>query len=159
MQATPQKQHEWLKRLVGEWVFEAECPSEPGSPPGQFKGNETVRMLGDLWAICEGQSEMPGVGSGRTMMAVGYDPAKERFVGSWIGTMMPNMWVYEGTLDVSGNRLPLSTTGPDCQDPTKTRRYQDVIEFHGDNERTLTSQVQQDDGSWKRVVVARYRRT
>lgn len=158
MKANPQKQHEWLKRLVGEWAYEVESPTGPGQPECKLRGTETVRMLGDLWVICEGRGEMPGGEIGHMMMTVGYDPAKERYVGCWIGSMMSFMWVYEGTLDEGANRLPLNAQGPDFSEPGKVRRYQDIIEIRGPGERTLTSQMQLDDGSWQHFMTATYRR-
>ena len=32
MKTEPQKEHEWLQRLVGEWTYESECSMEPGKP-------------------------------------------------------------------------------------------------------------------------------
>jgi len=32
MKLEPQKEHEWLQRLVGEWTYESECSMEPGKP-------------------------------------------------------------------------------------------------------------------------------
>lgn len=158
MKADPQKQHEWLKRLVGEWDYQVEPLAGPGEPACKLSGNETVRMLGDLWVVCESKGEMPDGGIARMMMTLGYDPAKERYVGTWVGSMMPFMWVYEGSLDRSGDRLPLNAEGPDFTEPGKVRSYQDIIEIKGPGERTLTSEMRMDDGSWKRFMTATYRR-
>jgi hypothetical protein len=62
MNAAPQKEHQWLHKLLGEWTSEAEATMEPGKPPETFKGTESVRSLGDLWILAEGQGEMPGGG-------------------------------------------------------------------------------------------------
>ena len=45
MKAEPQKEHEWLQKLVGEWASEAEATMEPGQPPAKFTGTESVRSL------------------------------------------------------------------------------------------------------------------
>ncbi|TXT39001.1 MAG: ribulose kinase [Planctomycetota bacterium] len=62
MHAEPQKEHQWLQRLVGEWTFEAECSMGPDQPPMKSTGSEVVRSLGGLWTIGEGQGEMPDGG-------------------------------------------------------------------------------------------------
>lgn len=60
MKTEPQKEHQWLQQLVGEWTYESECSMEPGKPPEKCTGSESVRSLGGLWVLCEGRGEMPG---------------------------------------------------------------------------------------------------
>ncbi len=48
MKIEPQKEHQWLQKLVGEWAYESECSMEPGKPPERFAGSERVRSLGGL---------------------------------------------------------------------------------------------------------------
>jgi hypothetical protein len=155
----PTKEHEWLKRFVGEWKMEGQCMMGPDKPAEKSRGTERVRMLGDLWLIGEGEMEMPGgAGVGKTMMTLGFDPAKKKFVGTWVGSMMGQMFVYEGEIDADMRILPLNTTGPSFTDPAKTARYQDVVELHGNDKRLLWSQCQNDDGSWTRFMTATYTR-
>lgn len=85
MKAEPQKEHAWLQKLVGEWMFEGECVMGPEQPPMKSTGVESVRSLGGLWAICEGRGEMPaGSGPSNSIMTLGYDPQKGCFVGSFV---------------------------------------------------------------------------
>jgi len=113
-------------------------------------------MLGGLWAVCDGTGEMPGGGTGYTIMTLGYDPARGRFVGSFIGSMMTHFWLYDGEL--SGNVLTLDAEGPSFTDPTKMAKYQDIIEIISDDHRTLSSQVLGEDGAWTKFMTAHYRR-
>jgi hypothetical protein len=159
MKAEAQKEHAWLQRLVGQWTSEAECVMGPDTPPVTFRGTDSVRSIGDVWVACEGRGEMPGGGSTLTVMTLGYDPAKKRFVGSFIGSMMTHQWVYEGALDPMGNVLTLDTEGPSFTDQGKMAKYQDVIEFKSDDHRTLSSRVLGDDGTWTQFMTAHYRRT
>lgn len=156
MHVEPQKEHQWLQQLVGEWTFEHACAA--AGPPST--GTETVRSLGGIWILCDGRFEMPGAGTGLTLMTLGYDPAKKRFVGTFIGSMMTYLWTYEGTL--AGNVLTLDAEGPGYTPegtPTgKMARYQDVIEITGDGQRTLTSHCLGDDGKWAQFMKAHYRR-
>lgn len=91
MKNEPQKEHEWLQQLVGDWTYECECTMEPGKgkPPEKFKGSERVRTLGGLWLLCEGVGEMPGGGTAATLMTLGYDPGKQKYLGTWVGSMIP----------------------------------------------------------------------
>lgn len=155
----PQKEHQWLQKLVGKWTFESECPGGPDQPPMKTSGSETVRSVGGFWIIGDGQGTMPGGGDAVMQLSLGYDPQKKKFVGTWLGSMMTMLWIYEGSLDESGTVLTLDTTGPNFTDPTKTARYQDVITIKGDNERTLASRSLGDDGKWHQFMLATYRRT
>lgn len=151
----PQKEHQWLQRLVGEWTFENECIAEPGKPPLKSSGTDSVRSLGGIWIVCEGQGDMPGGGISHAIMTLGYDPAKNRFVGSFIASVMSNLWVYEGNL--AGNVLTLDCEGPSFSPQGGMAKYQDIIEFISDDHRTLSSQIYAD-GKWQRFMLAHYRR-
>jgi hypothetical protein len=158
MQAEPQAEHKWLEQLVGEWTSEMEASMGPDQPPMKHTGTETVRSL-TLWVQCEGHSSMPDGSPARTVMTLGYDPARKKFVGSFIGSMMAGQWVYEGTLDPAGKVLTLDTEGPSFADPTKTAKYQDVIEIVSPDHRTLSSRFRAEDGTWHHFMTAHYRRT
>jgi hypothetical protein len=158
MEAQVQKEHEWLQKLVGEWTCESECVMEPGQPPAKFTATETVRSLGGLWVLCEGRGEMPDGGTATTIMTLGYDPDKKRFVGTFVGSMMTHLWVYEGDLDPTGTVLTLHTEGPCFTTPGKLVKFNDVIELKGDGHRTLSSYMLGDDGEWHNFMTANYRR-
>jgi hypothetical protein len=154
----PQKQNKWLEQMVGEWTFESECGAGPDQPPMKTTGSDSVRSLGGMWVLCDGTGEMPGGGTGYTQMTLGYDPAKGKFVGTFIGSMMANLWVYEGELDAAEKVLTLSAVGPNMMEPGKTANYRDVIEFVTPDHRTLSSYAQGDDGSWNHFMTAHYRK-
>lgn len=156
--AEPQKEHQWLQRLVGEWTFEGEAPSGPGEEPQKFTGTEKVRSLGGLWVVAEGRGQMPGGGEGLTILTLGYDPQKGHYVGTWVGSMMTNMWVYKGELDAAGKALSLRTEGPNMMAEGQMAKYEEVIEFKSDDHRTFTSSMLNDDGTSTQMMVANYRR-
>jgi hypothetical protein len=158
MNAVPQAEHQWLQKLVGEWTSEAEM-IDPGTPSETCKGTERVRSLGGLWIVAEGQGEMPGGGPATMMLTLGYDPGTKRFVGTWVGSMMTHLWVYDGVLDATGRVLALHAEGPDMSTEGKTAKYKDVIELVSDDHRVLTSHVLGDDGAWHQFMTAHYRRT
>jgi len=154
----PQEQHRWLQRLVGEWTFEGEASMGPGQPPEKFTGTESVRSLGGLWILAEGQGECPGGGAATTMMTLGYDPQKKRYVGTWIGSMMNHLWVYDGALDAAGRVLTLETEGPNMAAEGKVAKFKDVMELKSDDHRVLTSRAMGEDGAWHTFMTAHYRR-
>jgi hypothetical protein len=158
MKADAQKEHQWLHQLIGEWTSEAHASMEPGKPPETWKGTESVRSLGGLWIVAEGQGEMPGGGLATMMMTLGYDPQTKRFVGTWVGSMMTHLWVYAGALDAAERVLTLEAEGPDMAGAGKIAKYRDVIELKAPDHRVLTSYMLGDDGAWHQFMTAHYRR-
>src|SRR3954452_23175039 len=102
-----------------------EATMEPGKPPEKSTGTESVRSLGGLWIVADGQGEMPGGGAATMVLTLGYDPQKQRFVGTWVGSMMTNLWVYDGTLDAAARVLTLNAEGPSMSGDGRTAKYQD----------------------------------
>lgn len=154
----PQPEHHWLQQMVGEWTCEMECVMGPDQPPQTHRGTDSVRSLGGLWVVCEGRAEMSPGCTGTTIMTLGYDPAKGRYIGSFIGSMMTFMWLYEGGRESGGAVLTLDTEGPSFTDPKVMAKYQDIIEIVSDDHRTLSSQYRGDDGQWQKFMTAHYRR-
>jgi hypothetical protein len=142
---TPTAEHDWLKKFVGNWETHTEMIMGPGQPPIKTQGTESVTMIGELWMT----SQMTGECFGTPMtgiMTVGYDPKKQKYVGTWICTMCDFLTVYEGTR--TDNTLTLLTEGPNPADPTKKVKMKDVCELKGPDERVLKSYLQTDDGTW-----------
>ena len=158
MQAEPRQEHQWLQKLVGEWTYETEASMGPDQPPMKTGGTESVRSLGGLWVMAEGQGEMPDGSAATTVMTLGYDPQQKGYVGTWIGSMMTYLWVYDGTLDADGRVLTLAADGPDMSVEGKMAKYKDVIEFKSDDHRVLTSHMLGEDGTWHQFMTANYRR-
>ncbi|MHB9133769.1 MAG: DUF1579 domain-containing protein [Armatimonadota bacterium] len=154
----PQQEHQWLQKFVGEWTVESEGTMGPDQPTMTWKGTESVRSIGGLWILAEGQGEMPEGGTATTIMTLGYDPQKQRFVGTFMGSMMTNLWLYDGTLDADARVLTLDTEGPSMVAEGQMARYQDVIEVISDDHRVLTSRMLGDDGQWHQFMTAHYHR-
>ena len=152
--ATPQ--HEWLKRMIGDWTYEGNGSGPVGGE--SFSGKETVRALGDVWIVARGEGTMQCAGESHTLVTLGYDPANGRFVGTWVGSMMSMLWVYDGELDESGNALNLYAEGPAFDGGDRTALYRDRIELFSDNERVMMSAVQTENGEWSQFMEMRFRR-
>jgi hypothetical protein len=153
-----QAEHQWLKKLVGAWTYETDLgPAHQGAIA---TGTERGRSIGDFWVQLEGTGQMPGSSDPTTaIMTLGFDRAKGRFTGTWIGSMMTEQWLYDGELDAAHDRLTLASEGPSMSEDGKTALYRDVIEFQGDDQRTLTASMQQPDGTWQPFMTVTYRRT
>ncbi len=158
MNAEPQKEHHWLHRLVGEWTYEIDAPAEPGKTAAKMTGTESVRSLGGLWILGEGRGEMPDGRVATSLITLGFNPETKRFVGTWIGTMMTYLWIYDGELDEAGRVLTLDSDGPAMSNDGKMAKYQDIIELVSDDHRVLTARTLRPDGVWQQFMQTTYRR-
>jgi hypothetical protein len=70
MRVEPQKEHRWLQKLVGEWTYKSEASMGPDAPPESCDGTESVRTVGGVWILAEGQGEMPGGGPMTTLLTL-----------------------------------------------------------------------------------------
>ena len=154
---SPQPEHLWLRKLLGDWTHEMDLgPEHPGATA---TGTERGRAIGEVWVQLEGAGTTPVSGvPTTTILTLGFDPTRGRFVGTWIGSMMTHQWLYDGELDAASDRLTLTSEGPSMTEEGKTARYRDVIEFQGPDLRTLTGSMQQPDGSWQPFMTVTYRR-
>lgn len=157
MFAKPQQEHQWLDQLVGPWNFEHDCRMPDGSK-STAQGRMVCRSLGGMWLICESSGEMPNEGEWTSMMTLGFDPAKSQYVGTFIGSMMSNIWPYHGVLDESGKKLPLYSEGPKF-DGSGTGKYRDTVEVIDANTWLFTSEFQSDDGQWVQFMVGKHTRS
>jgi Protein of unknown function (DUF1579) len=153
----PQAEHDWLQQLVGEWTFESEALMGPDRPPAKGSGTETVRSLGDLWIVAEGQGDMPGCGESTMLITLGYAPQEQRYVGTWIGSMMTHLWLYDGE-QTNATTLTLNSEGPSMANDGKMAHYKDVIEFKTADHRVMTSHALGEDGKWHQFMTVNYRR-
>jgi hypothetical protein len=156
MKADVQKEHLWLQKLNGDWSFEGECLMGPDQPPAKSTGTQSVRSLGGLWSIGEGEGKMPDGNPMKSIITLGYDPDKQRFVGTFVASCMTHMWPYEGTLD--GNVLTLDSEGPSFSGDGTTAKYQDIVEIVDDDHWILRSRMPGEDGKWIEFMTAHYRR-
>ncbi len=154
----PLPEHQWLSRLVGEWVGDLECSMGPDQPPMKNQVVETVSSVGGLWTLGVGEGDGPDGSKMTSYMTLGYDPQKQRFVGTFIASCMTNLWIYNGTLDAEKKLLTLDTEGPNFSGEPGLVAYQDLIEFIDDDHRTLSSQTKGPDGTWVKFMTGHYYR-
>jgi uncharacterized protein YndB with AHSA1/START domain len=152
----PAPQHGWLHRLLGDWTFETEGVG-PDGKAFRTRGTERVRALGPFWIVGEGEGECPLSGTARTIVTMGFDARAGRFRGSWVGSMMGSIFVYDGALDPATNTLALDTQGPAFKGDGDAP-YRDVLQLAGDDTRTMTGNLVGADGSLTRLMGVTFRR-
>jgi hypothetical protein len=151
----PQKEHQWLQRMVGEWTSQP----DQNTMPGHHSWIESVRSIGGLWVVSEGRGLVPDIGESWTIMTLGFNPHTNRFVGSFIGSMMTHFWQYDGELDTSRDALVLYADGPDMSSlDGKLAKYRDTLQFIDKDQRLLKSEMQKEDGTWTEFMTVHYDR-
>lgn len=153
----PQAEHQWLEQLVGTWTVETTCQAASETQPQIVNGQLVCRSLGGLWFALEGTTPNPDGAPWTTIMTLGYDPRQGKYVGTFIGSMMTHQWVYVGEVDQSGSRLVLDCRGPKMEGEGLAN-YRDTIEIKSPDEYTLSSEIEQDDGTWNHFMTAIHRR-
>lgn len=125
MPPTPGPEHDVLKKDVGTWDATVEMAGSPGAPAMTSTGVEKVTMLGGFWQLTEFQADMMGMpfeGRGIT----GFDPAKKKFVGTWVDSMTPGLYTLEGTYDAPTRTLTATMDGPDMTGAVSKRKQTTV---------------------------------
>jgi len=143
----PDQEHHWLQRFMGEWKTESKATMIPDQPPMQCSGTMSSRQLGGFWVL----NEFKGEWSGDPMngiQTIGYNKAKNKYVGTWVDSATPFMWLYEGTVDASGRILTLEAEGPNFMADGKLTKFEDIYEFKSANEILMKSRMLGDDGKW-----------
>lgn len=154
----PTSEHEWLLQLVGDWNFESECIMGADQPPMKSVGKQSTRSLGSLWTV--GEMEMGGSDdeSMRSLITLGFDPAKQRFIGTFVASCMTHLWPYDGQLDATRKVLTLDSVGPSFVGDGTMAKYQDIFTVIDQNQYLLSSRYQNPDGSWTQFMTAKYSR-
>jgi hypothetical protein len=148
----------FLEKLVGEWSVETEAVRGPGQDPVRAESREAARLLGGQWLVAESSGTTPGGDPVTSILTLGWNPAEEAFLGTWISSMQTHLWQYTGTLDDSGDVLTMETVGPILGDPTRTTQYREVIEIQGVDRRVTRSLILGPDGERFEFARAEYRR-
>jgi hypothetical protein len=151
------KQHELLKKFVGEWESTAEAIPGPNMPAMTCKGRSSAKMLGGFWVVIESETEMMGMKI-NAMQTIGYNPDKKKYVGTWVDSMFNHKWDYMGAVDSAGKKLTFEAEGPNFLADGKTAKFRDTYEFKSADHIEATSSMQDEDGKWVQFMTAQIKR-
>lgn len=154
----PTPEHDWLAKLVGEWTFEQECRMGPDDPPFTMGGTQTTQAVGPLWILGEMLAPGPDGEVGRSLITLGYDPARGRFVGTFVASCMTHLWIYDGALDADRRVLILDAEGPSFSGDGSMAAFQDIFEWIDADHYTLSSRYRSPDGTWVSFMSGMYTR-
>jgi Protein of unknown function (DUF1579) len=154
----PTPEHQFLLQLVGDWTLETTCNMGPDQPATVMHGKQSTRALGSLWTL----GEMESLGSEgepmRSLITLGFDPARGKFVGSFIASCMTYHWLYEGSLDQAHRVLTLDAEGPSVAEEGSLAKYQDIIEVLDHDTCLFSSQYLDGEGKWVKFMQGTHRR-
>ncbi len=155
MATKPIQEHEWLKKLVGEWQVESEMIMPDGSKL-KSHGTASVKSLGGLWAFTQSKDTMPDGTAMEGYFALGYDVSFKEYRGALIMSASSHLWKYAGELSADGKTITLNCEGPSFVTDGATALYRDVITLIDDDHRTHTSSGQDEKGEWQQFAIAHY---
>lgn len=92
------------------------------------------------------------------IQTIGYDPAKKKYIGTWVDSMMNHLWRYEGTVDGLGKTLTLEAEGPNFMGDGKMATFRDVYEFKSADHIAVSSMMLQQEGQWITFMTGDFRR-
>jgi len=156
MGTKPQKEHEWLQKLIGEWNTEAEMNMPDGSKSSS-KGKESVKSLNGLFSYHHGTGTAPGGVPFEIFVALGYDVTFKEYRACYVMNMSSHIWNYKGQLSNGGKTLTLDCVGPSMTSDG-TANYRDIIELEDNNHRTLTSYLEVAPGKYEQMMKVKYTR-
>lgn len=107
----PGPEHKKLASSAGTWTAAIEMMGDDGKPVVST-GKSVLKVgPGGLWVIDEFEATIMGgpfAGHGVT----GYDPAKGKYVGTWIDSWSTSVMALEGSYDKAGKVLTMTGTAP-----------------------------------------------
>ena len=91
-------EHEVFRKDVGTWDASVEVRPEPGQPPQRSQGVSVNRLIsGGKWLVAEFKNDSGFEGHG----VYGWDPARGKYVGTWVDDMRSSIYVAEGEWDAA----------------------------------------------------------
>lgn len=150
--AKPQKEHEWFKALDGDWLVDAESTKDGGPPR---KGFAKGKLIGGFWLVLENRFDAKDQRF-TSVMTIGFDPGRKKYVASWIDSTSASERRLEGTLDPASQELTFEADAPSAQ-PGRTTRIQERIMITSPDRWTITCS-RDDGGTWtifKKVIYNR----
>ena len=149
----PTKEHELLAKNVGTrtgtmkmWV------QGPDVAPMEMPFKETnTSIMNGFWVETKFES---GPYKGRGMS--GYDPIKQKYIGTWTNNMAPHMSVMEGTYDETANEVTMVFKDYDTMTGKLTDMKSVTSNAPGKAETMTMYKKDAKSGKWVTVFVMTY---
>ncbi len=150
----PGPEHQVLADNVGTWEASIEIHPSPGAPAITSKGAVRSRLAcGGMWLISDFLNETTGFeGHG----ICGYDPAKGKYVGTWVDPMRTFIALSEGSWDPVSRAMTMwyEASGPQGS----KLRWREVTETLGPDTQVWRQYMMGADGQEFESMTVTYRR-
>ena len=153
----PSEEHEWLEQFAGEWVSASKSVPFGDQPATEHKGTMSSEMLGGFWIVNRHEGDAGGF-EFKALQTIGYSASEKKYIGTWVDSMLDQLWRYEGTVDESGKKLVLTAKGPDFFGGGKETEYRDSYEFRSADLIITTSEIKGPDGKWVTFMTGEMKR-
>lgn len=129
----PDKNHELLKKYVGDWDVEISTWQDPTAKPQTSKGTMKNTLILDGRYLKSNFEGMMGGMKFQGLEVIGYDLFKKMYTTFWIDSMSTSFMVTAGTLNMAGNVLTETGTSPDpMTDGETVQKFKNVTTFISD---------------------------
>jgi len=144
---TPGKEHELLKRYVGEWDVDISTWQDPMAKPEKSKGTMKNTLLFEGRYLKCNLEGMMGAMKFQGLEVIGYDLFKKMYTTFWVDSWSTAFMVTTGTLDTAGNVLTETGMSPDPMTDGKTmQKFKNVTTFLGDGKYKFEMYMVMPDG-------------
>jgi hypothetical protein len=153
----PGPEHERLKKDVGAWDASVKSWNAPDTEPMEWTGVETSALQpGGFWLLTSFKGDLGGMefcGNSTT----GYDPAKKKYISTWVDSMTPTLTVSEGTYNAANQELTMtgSMVDPSSGKPAQIRS---VSKYNADGTRTMTMFMKPEGGDEFKMMEVHYKK-
>ena len=112
---------------------------------------ETVVAVGEFWTHANFECEFMGMPY-NGMGALGYDPDKGKFVGTWIDNMTTSLTTMEGDYDPDSRKLTMHWMGPDMAG-NMVPHYSENVRSEDGNGYAMTFFIGEGDAATKQMKI------
>jgi len=152
----PGPEHKVLAMDEGTWDATVEMFMAPGAPPMVSQGTEVNTLgCGGLCLITDFKADMGGMpfhGHGTAT----WDPARKKYVGTWVDSMSTGVMTSEGTYDAA---TKTSTAWSESTSPTGEKvKQKGVVVYKDPGTRVFTMSMPGPDGKDMQTMKITYKK-
>jgi hypothetical protein len=149
--ASPTEEHDYLRRLKGEWKADVKMWMDPAAPPMESTGKMTSKLiLGDRFLQSDFVGDPSPKGNFLGMAIDGYDRINQKYLGSWMDTMGTGWMVFEGKAEGDVRTMMCDFTDPGGN----KQKMKGVTTIVNDDEYRYESFVQTPQGEFKNMEIS-----